>query len=104
MDPGHPLDGHPSVRVTISYGLRHGWLRLSCLYGSYHIESEHEIPLDAVPDFFCPHCHAELTGASNCPDCSGRMVPMIARGGGIVQICARRGCKGHMLDLSGINV
>jgi hypothetical protein len=29
------------------------------------------------------------------------MVPMIVRGGGIVQICARRGCRGHILDLSG---
>jgi hypothetical protein len=27
------------------------------------------------------------------------MVPMIVRGGGIVQICTRRGCKGHLLDL-----
>ena len=104
MDAEHLVDGHPSVRVTISHGLRHGWLRLSCLYGSYHIESEHEIPMDSVPDFFCPHCHAELAGASSCPECTGPMVPMIVRGGGIVQICARRGCKGHMLDLSGINV
>lgn len=104
MDPAHLIDGYPSVRVTISQGLRHGWLRLSSLYGSYRIESEHEIPMNAVIDFFCPHCHAELTGASSCPECSGRMVPMVVRGGGIVQICARRGCKGHMLDLSGINV
>jgi len=26
---------------------------------------------------------------------------MIVCGGGIVQICSRRGCKGHMLDLAG---
>ena len=29
------------------------------------------------------------------------MVPMIVRGGGIVQICSRRGCKGHILDVGG---
>jgi len=28
---------------------------------------------------------------------------LIVQGGGMVQICSRRGCKGHMLDLSGIN-
>jgi hypothetical protein len=28
------------------------------------------------------------------------MVPMIVRGGGVVQICPRKGCKGHLLDLS----
>jgi hypothetical protein len=32
------------------------------------------------------------------------MVPMIVRAGGIVQICSRRGCKSHMLDLEGVNL
>jgi hypothetical protein len=27
------------------------------------------------------------------------MVPMIVQGGAIVQICSRRGCTSHMLDL-----
>jgi NADH-quinone oxidoreductase subunit E len=103
MDPKHLIDGHPSVRVTISFGQEHGWIRLSCLYGSYNFESEYETPMDTVAHFFCPHCHAELNGASNCPECGAPMVPMIVRGGGMVQICSRRGCKGHMLDLNGVN-
>ena len=101
MDPSHPVDGHPSIHVTMSFGREHGWLRLSCLYGSYTAESEHEVPMDVLVNLFCPHCHAELMGASKCPECSAPMVPMIVRGGGIVQICSRRGCKGHMLDLNG---
>jgi hypothetical protein len=28
---------------------------------------------------------------------------MIVRGGGMLQICSRRGCKNHMLDVSGVN-
>jgi hypothetical protein len=32
-------------------------------------------------------------------ECSAPMVPMLVRGGGILQVCSRRGCKGHMLDL-----
>jgi NADH-quinone oxidoreductase subunit E len=100
MDPTHLVDGYPSIRVTRSYGHEHGWLRLSCLYGSYTVEFSSEVPVDAVVDFFCPHCHAHLIGASSCPDCGAPMVPMIVRGGGIVQICSRRGCKGHILDLS----
>jgi NADH-quinone oxidoreductase subunit E len=103
MDPHHLIDGHPSVRVTISFGRNHGWLRLSSLYGSYTVESEYETPMDTVAHFFCPHCHAELNGASNCAECGAPMVPMIVRGGGMVQICSRRGCKGHMLDLNGVN-
>jgi len=101
MDPEHTIDGLPGIRVTISFGDTHGWLLLSCLYGSYDIVSEHEIPADTVANFFCPYCHAELKGAADCVDCGAPMVPMIVRGGGIVQICSRRGCRAHMLDLTG---
>jgi len=101
MDPDHLVDGHPSIRVTFASDGVHGHIRLSSLYGSYNVESDQEIPLGAVADFFCPHCHAHLTGSSNCPECGTPMVPMIVRGGGIVQICSRRGCKGHILDLGG---
>lgn len=98
-DPEHLIDGYPAIRVTVSYGSEHGWLRLSSLYGSYSIESGNEIPIDAIVHFFCPHCHAELIGAWNCVVCDAPMVPMIVQGGGIVQICSRRGCKSHLLDL-----
>jgi len=104
MDSSHLIDGHPSIRVTISFGNVHGWLALSSLYGSYNVSSEYEISPDIILNFFCPHCHAELLGASKCGECGAPMVPMIVRGGGVVQICSRRGCKGHMLDLNGVNV
>lgn len=103
MDHTHLVDDHPSVRVTISFERKHGWLRLSSLYGSYNIESEHDIPFDTVAQFFCPHCHAELMGAADCPSCAAPMVPLIVRGGGMVQICSRRGCRTHRLDLDGVN-
>ena len=101
MDQAHQVDGHAAIRVTITAGDTHGWLLLSSLYGSYAIVSEHEVPLDAVVHFFCPHCNAELRGAGDCVLCGAPMVPMIVRGGGVVQICARRGCRSHQLDLAG---
>jgi len=101
MDPDHLIDGHPSIRVTVSFGHKHGWMTLSSLWGSYNVESFEPIPLDTIVNLFCPHCHAELMGAGNCSECGASMVPMIVRGGGVVQICSRRGCKGHMLDLGG---
>jgi NADH-quinone oxidoreductase subunit E len=101
MDPRHEIDGYPSIRVTVSFGQKHGWLVLSSLYGSYNAESEYEIPVDTIVNIFCPHCHAELIGAGKCGECGAPMVPMIVRGGGIVQICSRRGCKGHLLDVGG---
>lgn len=103
MDPHHLIDGYPSIRVTVSFGNEHGWLRLSSLYGSYTIESEHKIPIGTIIHNFCPHCHAELVSASNCTKCDAPMFPMAVRGGAMVQICSRRGCKTHMLDLNGVN-
>ncbi len=101
MDPRHVMDGHAVIRVTVSFGNKHGRLTLSSVYGSDKVESEHEIPPDTIVQMFCPHCHAELIGGSKCNECGAPMVPMIVRGGGVVQICSRRGCKGHMLDLGG---
>jgi NADH:ubiquinone oxidoreductase subunit E len=104
MDPEHRIDGYPAVRMTASFGGKHGWLRLSCLYGSDALESEYEIPEESVLNLFCPHCHAELTGASRCPACNAPMVPMLVSNGGMVQICTRQGCREHRLDLNGVNL
>jgi NADH-quinone oxidoreductase subunit E len=104
MDKSRYIDGYPSIRVTVSFNLKHGWLRLSCLYGSFSVDYEYEVPLDEVVNFFCPYCHAELRSSSICTDCGAPMVPLLVRAGGMVQICSRRGCKGHMLDLTGVNV
>ena len=102
MDDSFYIEGRPSIRVTVSFGQNHGWVRLSSLYGRYDVFSEHEIPFDTVVNFFCPHCHAELIGSWECAMCGAPMVPMIVRGGGTIRICSRRGCcgsKSHMLDL-----
>jgi len=101
MDSEHLIDSYPSIRVIVSFGDKHGPVALSSLYGSYKVECEFDIPEDTVVHFFCPHCHAELMAAADCAECGAPMVPMIVRGGGVVQICSRRGCKGHMLDLEG---
>jgi len=104
MHPDHPIDGYPSIKVTVASGDYHGPLLLSSLYGSSAIETDEEIPEGQVAQIFCPHCHAELSGAAPCVDCGAPMVPMIVRAGGIVQICSRRGCHNHMLDITGVNL
>lgn len=101
MDPSRLLDGRPSIRVTGSWGDHDGWLSLSSLYGSYHLESEFDIPEDSIIHLYCPSCHAEMIGGAKCGECGAPMAPMIVRGGGVLQFCTRRGCKGHILDLGG---
>jgi len=98
-DETFAIDGHPSIRLTISSDHKQGWLRLSCLYGSYNFVSEFEVPIDSVVSFLCPHCGVEFPSTSDCSVCAAPMAPMLVDGGGIVRICSRRGCKNHRLDL-----
>ena len=104
MDPTHPIDGLPSIWLATSFERKHGWVRLSCLYGSFNSEAEPEIPVDTISNIFCPHCHAELRSSTRCGICSSEMFPMMVRQGGVVRSCLRRGCRGHLLDLDGVNV
>jgi NADH:ubiquinone oxidoreductase subunit E len=99
MDTDFLIDGYPSIKVIISFGRSHGALWLSCMFGSYQIESEHVIPDGTIANFFCPHCHAELRSGTLCPECAEQMVPMMIPSGGVLQICTKRGCNGHLLDL-----
>ena len=98
-DETYEIDGHPSIRVTIFFDHKQGWLRLSSLYGSYNFASEFDVSTGSVASFLCPHCGVEFPSTSDCSMCTAPMVPMLIDGGGIVQICSRRGCENHMLDL-----
>jgi NADH-quinone oxidoreductase subunit E len=98
-DETFAIDGQPSIRVTISSDHKQGWLRLSCLYGSHNFASEFDVSTGSVVSFLCPHCGVEFPSTLDCSVCAAPMVPMLVDGGGIVQICSRRGCKNHLLDL-----
>lgn len=100
MDDSFPIDGRPSIRCSVSSDRQHGWLRLSSLYGRLAVEVGYEVPPDTVMDFYCPHCHEQIVGRSVCSECEAPMVPLMVGGGGIMQICSRRGCHNHMLDLT----
>jgi len=93
------IDGYPSLKINVAMNHKHGWIRLSCLYGSYSVSTEFEIPEGKVVTFICPHCSSEIHSTSDCSICGAPMIPMLVKGGGIIQICSRRGCKSHMLDL-----
>ncbi len=98
-DETFAIDGQPSIRLTISSDHKQGWLRLSCLYGSYNFASEFDVSTGSVVSFLCPHCGVEFPSTLDCSVCAAPMVPMLIDGGGIVQICSRSGCKNHLLDL-----
>ena len=103
MDADYTIDGHPSIRCNVFFGRRHGWLRLSSLYGSFSIAAEPDVTPGTVVKLFCPHCQVEMSGGPACPECESPMAPLAVRGGGVVHVCTRRGCRGHRLDLDGID-
>lgn len=100
MDPRCPIDDRPSIRLSISFDHRCGWLRLSSWYGSDQRSAEHEIPAETVTRFYCPHCHEDLAGGETCAECEAPMARLLARGGATLRICTRRGCSSRNLDLS----
>jgi NADH:ubiquinone oxidoreductase subunit E len=99
MDPAHPIDDRPSIRVTVCFDEQYGRLRLSSWYGGEGSLAEPEIPAGRVARFLCPHCHDELTGDDACPQCDAPMATLLVRGGGAMRLCARRGCPNRRLDL-----
>jgi hypothetical protein len=98
MDEEHEIDNYPSIKVTIEFKGRYGWLRLSSLYGSYNAESEFPIPHCEIVRFFCPKCNANLEGMRKCEECGAPMIAMDFVNGGVVQICSRKGCKKHLIE------
>jgi len=99
MSHDHKLDGQPMIHVTACCQEQHGWLRLSSVLGDHRIQSEHLIPDEALVDFFCPRCHAELRSPRLCPSCDAPTLPLLNKKGGIITVCSRRGCDEHALDL-----
>ncbi len=93
------IDGYPSLKINAVVDGKQGPVRLSCLYGSYNVSSEFEIPEGTIVKFFCPHCNSQIHSTSDCSECGAPMIPMLVDGGGLVRICSRRGCKNHILDL-----
>lgn len=100
MDAGHSVDGLDSITVAASARNALGWVRLSSVYGSYTSESEHEIPAGTIAAFSCPFCRSDLLSpGSNCPECEAPMSMLGTQGGGVIEFCSRKGCKGHALEV-----
>jgi ssDNA-binding Zn-finger/Zn-ribbon topoisomerase 1 len=103
MDPRHKLDGQPSVSLDAACDGKKGWLRLSPVYGSYTLESEHPLPKGAIVRVYCPKCKAELASTVHCDQCQAPMVPLLMAEGGKVYVCSRKGCKKHFLEFEDVD-
>lgn len=99
MDDAAPLDGLPSIRLVASAGPAQGWVRLSSMLGSGRFTADPDIPLNGDLRLSCPHCGRSLEGEGSCPECEAPMASLACRRGGILQVCARLGCRGVEFEL-----
>lgn len=105
MDIAYPIDGHPSIRINVVTSAGTGWMRLPSHYGSFVKVLEHVVSEDALLTPLCPHCGSDLQGDFDCLECNAPMGTMNVDGGaGIIRICSRKGCNGHMLTLNGATI
>jgi hypothetical protein len=98
MDPKKKLDDAASILVNLSYAGKNAPLHMSAAYGSYLTDSALGVSIGKIPGFRCPHCKADLKSTRKCDICGAQMVALDLKEGGQVQICARRGCKKHLLE------
>lgn len=84
-----------SARV-VSTG-QDGEYRLSALFGDSRVESDLAVGDGDALVFACPSCERSLTVEAPCGLCGGPLASVDLAGGGALEVCGRRGCRGHAL-------
>ena len=102
MDSTITLDNEPSIKLDIKIRGEKSWIRLSSVWGSYTIESERKLKKGDVAEFYCPHCSKSLEIQSKCEACGAPKVEMNLNTGGKVNICSKRGCKKHGIEIDNV--
>ena len=74
-----------------------GEMVLSAIFGDYTVETDLPLREGDVVDFRCPRCDASLMLPLACKLCGASMASLNLAGGGYIEFCSRRGCKGHAL-------
>lgn len=103
MNEDEPLNGKPSIGLTIKSRGDSGTLLLCANYGCYDQQSDIYVAKDDIVQMLCPHCKKELVTEVPCEECGAPMVTMNLKSGGKVSICSRKGCNKHFVafdDLS----
>jgi hypothetical protein len=74
-----------------------GEMVLSAIFGDYTVETDLPLKPGDEVEFRCPRCEASLMLPLACKLCGASMVSLNLAGGGYIEFCSRRGCKGHAL-------
>jgi NADH:ubiquinone oxidoreductase subunit E len=104
MDSTRLVDDRASIGLIVTTSSGHGKLYLSSLYGSASFVCDLDIPTATITELYCPRCQSSMTGDQPCAECGAPVASLFVSGGAVLQICSRRECPAHMLDLSGVNL
>lgn len=74
-----------------------GEMVLSAVFGDYSVETDLDLKEGGIVQFSCPKCEASLMLTVTCKLCGATMASLNIEGGGYIEFCSRRGCKGHVL-------
>jgi NADH-quinone oxidoreductase subunit E len=99
MDPAHPIEGVPSIQLTVCWNGSRQTLHLSSLHGRQQVSGGPEIPAGSIVGLACPLCRRDLTDDAICPECGADLARVRVEEGATLTICTRRGCRGGRLDL-----
>jgi hypothetical protein len=85
------------LHAHVSEPRQEGEVRLSALFGDYSLQTDLTIPDGTVADFVCPACDRSVMVETVCKLCGAPQASLNLAGGGSLEFCARRGCRGHAL-------
>lgn len=101
MDGEHRLYDRPSILLSVVAAGQSGWVRLPSIYGRFSPVHEHEIPEHTIVAVVCPHCRSHLEDGFSCVECGSPLASLrLNDGAGVLKICTRKGCNGHLLELN----
>jgi len=86
-----------SLRGHVRESQKDGVLELSAVFGDYSVKTDLELKDGWIVDFSCPKCDASVMEAVGCKLCGAPRASLDIEGGGTLELCSRRGCKGHAL-------
>ena len=76
---------------------REGEIRLSALFGDSHVETDLALADGEAIAFSCPSCERTLTVETPCKFCGGPLAEVTLASGEPMELCGRKGCRGHVL-------
>jgi hypothetical protein len=94
QDPQVRIAGQPGIRVLRLDPDRETIVHLDPVYGRVRHRASQPCPEGVTPSYACPHCHTRLEVPDRkCETCGGPVIAVRAGHLGLVEWCAREGCR-----------